>query len=130
MGLEQSRQSESTSFFSILTFHDSVEMFLKLAAEHKNVRAEKLSFIEYWDKLPQLTLKESMQSLNARRVNLKHKGIIPAKIEVEASRVHTTDFFTQNSHQIFGVEFKDDRTMRIMSIICNLGCMTGAIYIN
>jgi hypothetical protein len=46
-GLEQSKQSESISFFSILTFHDSIEMFLKLASEHKGVKSDKFSFIEY-----------------------------------------------------------------------------------
>jgi hypothetical protein len=107
IGLEQSKQSESISFFSILAFHDSVEMFLKLACEHKNIKSEKLSFIEYWDSLPHLTLKESMRNLNSRRVNLKHKGLIPAKIEIESSRVNATDFFEQNTKTTFDVEFSE-----------------------
>lgn len=107
IGLEQSKQTESISFFSILSFHDSIEMFLKLATEHKNIKADKFSFIEYWDRMPELTLKESMKSLNSRRVNLKHKGLVPAKIEIEASRVNTTDFFEQNTKTTFDIEFSD-----------------------
>jgi hypothetical protein len=107
IGLEQSKQSESISFFSILSFHDSIEMFLKLACEYKQIKSEKLSFIEYWDSLPHLTLKESMRNLNARRVNLKHRGLVLAKIEIEASRVNTTDFFEQNTKNTFGIDFRE-----------------------
>lgn len=48
-----------------------------------------------------------MNALNNRRVALKHKGIIPAKGEIEASRVNTTDFFTDNTKPIFGFEFSE-----------------------
>lgn len=106
-GLEQSQQSDSISFLSILSFHDSIEMFLKLACEYKQIKSEKFSFIEYWDHLPHLTLKESMRNLNARRVNLKHKGLVPAVIEVEASKINTIDFFEQNSKSTFGIEFSE-----------------------
>lgn len=106
-GLEQSKQSESISFFSILAFHDSIEMFLKLACEYKQIKSEKLSFIQFWDSLPHLTLKESMRNLNSRRVNLKHRGLIPAKIEIESSRVNTTDFFEQNTKTTFEIEFSE-----------------------
>ena len=40
IGFEQSKQTESISFFSILSFHDSIEMFLKLAAEHKDIKSD------------------------------------------------------------------------------------------
>nr|WP_315232411.1 hypothetical protein [uncultured Flavobacterium sp.] len=105
-GLEQSKQSESISFFSILTFHDSIEMFLKLASEHKGIKSDKFSFIVYWNHLP-LTLKESMNNLNSRRVNLKHRGLLPAKIEIETSRVNASDFFEQNTLSIFGLNFSE-----------------------
>ena len=35
IGAEQSRQLETIASFSILSLHDSIEMFLKLLAEHK-----------------------------------------------------------------------------------------------
>jgi hypothetical protein len=63
--------------------------------------------MDYWSKFPDLTLKESMRNLNARRVNLKHKGLLPAKSEIEISRVNTQDFFEQNTMPQFGIEFKD-----------------------
>ncbi len=105
IGLEQSKQVETVAAFSILSFHDSIEMFLKLLAEKKNVKSEKFSFLDYWTKIPTLTLKESMRNLNARRVNIKHKGILPSKTDIELSRVNTTDFFNQNVIEHFKIEF-------------------------
>jgi hypothetical protein len=102
IGVELSRQSELTSCFAILTFHDCIEMFLALSMEQRSH-----SFLQYWDQIPELRLKETMINLNNRRINLKHKGLIPAKIEVETSRVNSTDFFIQNTPIIFRMEFDE-----------------------
>lgn len=107
IGLEQSRQFETIASFSILSLHDSIEMFLKLLAEHKNHKSENFSFLDYWTNIPTLTLKESMRNLNARRVNIKHKGLLPSKADIEISRVNTTDFFEQNTITQFGIEWND-----------------------
>lgn len=105
VGLEQSRQFETVAAFSILTFHDSIEMFLKLVSEHLNIRSESASFLDYWTLIPNLSLKESMRHLNARRVNIKHKGLLPSKSDIEISRVNTIDFFDQNVKIQFGIDF-------------------------
>jgi hypothetical protein len=104
---KQSFEHESISVFSILSFHDCIEMFLKLSAEHKGVKSDKLNFMDYWTEIPELTIGESMRALNARRVNLKHKGLIPAKIEIETSRINTKDFLEQNTKTIFLLEFSE-----------------------
>ncbi len=106
-GVEQSKQTEPLSAFSILSFHDSIEMFLKLLSEVKNINSDKLNFIEYWGKIPTLTLKESMRNLNVRRVNFKHKGILPSKSDIEICRINTTDFFEQNTLPFFNLHFND-----------------------
>lgn len=107
MGIEQSKQSETIASFSILLLHDSIEMYLKLLAEHLNIKSEKFSFLDYWTSITTLTLKESMRNLNSRRVNIKHKGLLPSKADIEISRVNSTDFFEQNTFIHFGVEFSD-----------------------
>ncbi|QXP78808.1 MULTISPECIES: hypothetical protein [Winogradskyella] len=107
IGIGQSSQHENIAVFSILAFHDSIEMFLKLLAEHKGINASKFSFLDYWGKIPDLTLKESMRNLNARRVNIKHKGLLPAKSEIEISKVNAIDFFNQNTIKQFDIEFTD-----------------------
>lgn len=37
-------------------------------------------FMDYWNKIPELTLKESMRILKERRVNIKHKGLFLLRV--------------------------------------------------
>lgn len=106
-GIEQSKQTEPFASFSILSLHDSIEMFLKLLAEHINIKSDDFKFLDYWSCIPSLTLKESMRNLNARRVNIKHKGLLPSKADIEISRVNSTDFFEQNTSTQFGIDFNE-----------------------
>ena len=52
IGVQQSLRIKSVARFSILTFHDRAEMFRLLVAKNKGDNAEKLSFMEFWDKYP------------------------------------------------------------------------------
>lgn len=106
-GVQQSYMTDTVSCFSILSFHDSVEMFINLCAENHGLNPAKWSFLQYWDNINDLTMKEAMRRLNDRRRNLKHKGLIPGKIEIEASRVATTEFFNENSFKQFNIKFND-----------------------
>jgi hypothetical protein len=117
MGLVQSQQPESIAFACLLSFHDAIEIFLKLVAEKQNIKSDNFRFLEYWDKVPSLTMKESMGNLNLRRVNLKHKGILPAKQDLEISRVNVTDFFEQNTKQQFGIDFKE---ISLINLVTNV----------
>jgi hypothetical protein len=88
---------------------------LKLLAEKNNIKSDKFDFIEYWDKIPSLTLKESCRALNVRRVNLKHKGISPSKADIETARVNSTDFFEQNTITHFQIEFKEVSLLALLT---------------
>lgn len=112
MAVEQSRQPEPLGAASILTFHDSVELFLQLACEHLNVETKKnLGFMEYWDLLApkladdKLTQKVPMRRLNDTRVSLKHHGTLPSTLTIEGSRASVTNFFEENTPLVFGIEF-------------------------
>jgi hypothetical protein len=107
IGIEQTKQFEPIAAFSILSFHDSIEMFLKLLAEHNDIKTDKFNFLDYWTEFPNLTLKESMRNLNARRVNIKHKGLLPSKSDIEVSKVNTNDFFEQNVLTQFGLNYNE-----------------------
>lgn len=107
LGIQQSIKVETLGGFSVLAFHDCAEMFLLLIAENKGDNCDKWSFMEYWNKYPELTLKESMRNLKDRRVNIKHKGYFPSKTDIEISRVTITDFLEQNTPIQFGIDFKD-----------------------
>ncbi len=106
-GVQQSRYTGHSSSFSILSFHDSVEMFLKYLCQLKDVNCSNLNFMEYWVKFPGLTLKEAMRSLNQQRVNLKHKGILVSELEIDFCLVNTTEFFKQNTKPFFGVDWTE-----------------------
>ncbi len=103
-GTELSKRSGLVAGFSILSFHDAVEMFLKLVAEKKNIKSQQ-KFTQYFEKIPELTLQEPMSTLNKMRVNLKHHGIMPDKEGVSECRMICKEFFEENCPGFFNVEF-------------------------
>jgi hypothetical protein len=50
-GVEQSSKSEPLCNVAVLSFHDSIELFLQLACEHLNINASGANFMGYFDKL-------------------------------------------------------------------------------
>ena len=114
VAIGQSRQPEPLAAASILTFHDSIELFLQLACEHLNADTkERTQFKQYWEILKPkvsdsgLAQKESMKRLNKARVGLKHHGILPTKLDVEAYRASVRNFFEDNTPLVFGIELEN-----------------------
>ena len=105
IGVQQSEFPDPASSFSILSFHDSIEMFLKLAAENLNINSDNFNFMSYRESIKTLTLKESCRSLNARRVNIKHKGLLPSRSDIDHSRITTEEFLKENTIIQFNIEF-------------------------
>jgi hypothetical protein len=122
VGLAQSYQPEPLCGASILSFHDSVELFLQLSLERLNISTgnKELSFMDYWDTIDKelknttLSQKEGMKKLNRVRVNLKHHGIVPSKLDIESCRFNTSAFFNENCLTIFGVNFDDISLLNII----------------
>lgn len=108
IGLEQSYLSEPMNGFCLLSFHDSVEMFMKLCADYKGEKVKRDSnFMDYFKFLPDLTMDAQMQNLNNKRVALKHYGSLPSKLDVEISRANATEFLKTNTLKIFDVSFEE-----------------------
>lgn len=111
VGMEQSNQPEPLNTLSLLSFHDAAELFLHLAAEHHDVAKNTQWFMEYWDIInqkiqpDQITQKDSMRRLNKARVQLKHYGIAPSKLDMEVFRVNVTNFFQENTPKLFDRNF-------------------------
>lgn len=107
-GVEMSKQAETISGFSILSFHDSIEMFLILAAEDRGIKKYKtFSFMQFWDNIPELTMRNQIEALKDRRVAIKHRCQFPSKQDIEISRINTLDFFIENTFKIFNLNFSD-----------------------
>lgn len=110
---EQSRSAELLAAASILMFHDAVEMFLQISAEHLDAGSSQPSFMDYWHILSpklggkSLPQKESMRRLNKARVSLKHNGTLPSRLDTEAFRAAATSFFAEASPIIFEISFED-----------------------
>lgn len=115
VGVRQSYDSEPMNGFCLLSFHDSVEMFMKLCAEIKGVKVDRsTNFGDYFNKLADLQCQVTMTNLNNKRVALKHHGSLPSKLDVEISRVNVTDFFVLNTPVFFGATFEEISLMPLI----------------
>jgi hypothetical protein len=115
-GVEQAARPEPLSLFSLLTFHDSVELFLVLAADYLGVQLPQRDpgFLDYWHLLRRtnefpagvnLTGKGRMDRLNRNRNALKHAGAFPSRSAIDDALASTTSFFEDNTQPVFGVAF-------------------------
>lgn len=126
LGDQQSQLPETIAYSSVLSFHDSIDLFNQLAAEYqgktdsdkKIVTGSKrtnLFMMEYFDLIPILDLKPSVKKINDRRNSLKHNGQIPAKIDIDESRVIANLFFEQNTPRIFGIDYNEVSLVQLIS---------------
>nr|WSW65171.1 hypothetical protein OG461_02610 [Streptomyces sp. NBC_00995] len=107
-GVEQSRQPAPLRSRAITSFHDAVENFIGLAAQHLGVDLKRnAEFLSYWEAIKpvyELPKKDQMKRLNDARVALKHNGTFPSAHQIEQARGTVADFFTTVTPKIFGVE--------------------------
>lgn len=118
LGLEQSRKAEPYCWVSILTLHDTVELFLELAAEYLGVskKLKTLRFENYWDNINpilknngknELTQRITMEKLNGSRVAFKYHGNPPSIEIINNSRVNVTNFLEENTSIVFDIKFSE-----------------------
>lgn len=107
-GIQQSMQGEAVAGFSLLSLHDSVEIFLFLVAENNNVKEfRKLNFLDFWQKIPSLTMQGSMSVVNNIRVAIKHRGQMPSKSDINDCITRVSDFLKENIKKQFNLSFED-----------------------
>jgi hypothetical protein len=114
--LKQAAQPQPLNALSILMLHDSAELFLELAAEHKDCATDPrniMPFMSYWGllepKLPAkgLTQRMAMDRLNRARISLKHHGHLPHESTIEQSRRAVSTFFDENTPLVFDLQFAE-----------------------
>ncbi|MBD0675487.1 hypothetical protein [Streptomyces sp. CBMA156] len=113
-GVEQSRQPQIMATTSVLSFHDAVELFLILCAEHLDVGVKtQINFADFWgkigEKLPEgkeLPSKKAMERMSKIRGHLKHSGVIPSADSIDQVRADVTTFFTDATLLVFGGDFQ------------------------
>ncbi|MCL3998095.1 hypothetical protein [Streptomyces lavenduligriseus] len=107
-GIEQSRQPAPLRSRAITSFHDAVENFIGLVAQHLGAELKKnTEFLGYWEAVKpfELPKKEQMKRLNDARVALKHNGTFPSEHQIEQARETLADFFATVTPKVFGVDF-------------------------
>lgn len=108
---------------SVLTFHDSADLFMQLVAETLKVAKAKQNvylmdhFSAIEAKLGNATsYSASIGRLNTARNAIKHGGIHPAHHEIEGFRASVTNLFEDYSLLVFGVQFG---AMSMVSLVAN-----------
>lgn len=132
MGERQARQPEPLAALAVLTFHDSIELFLHLAAEHVDAQRGQLGknrmlkFEEYFGIINEaMSRNEAMSAdrlvhqaaitrLNDARIALKHHGTPTARHAVEQLGAEVTRFFEDNTPLVFGIEY---RTISMVNLV-------------
>jgi hypothetical protein len=114
-GIEQYRQPRPLSAASILTFHDTTELFLILAADHMQAGpvSRDSSLLQYWTVLRprrgftgvELSGQHGIARLISVRNDLKHLGALPSAEAVDDARSSVTGFLEDNTPKVFGLEF-------------------------
>ncbi|MEG8280409.1 hypothetical protein [Streptomyces sp. AHA2] len=116
-GIEQSLLPEPLSFTSVLTFHDAVELFLIVTAEHLGaVVKDRDPFIKRFfeglhpSNFPggvELQGQYGIKRLNDLRNGFKHTAGFPGTNVIADVKADTAHFFLENTPRIFGFAFDD-----------------------
>ncbi|MGW2707291.1 hypothetical protein [Streptomyces sp. NPDC001340] len=116
-GIEQSLLPEPLSFTSVLTFHDAVEMFLIVTAEHLGaVVKDREPFIKrFFEGLHpsnfaggvELQGQYGIKRLNDLRNGFKHTAGFPGPVAIADAKADTAHFFEENTPRVFGLAFDD-----------------------
>ncbi|ELP65939.1 hypothetical protein STRTUCAR8_01786 [Streptomyces turgidiscabies Car8] len=116
-GIEQSLLPEPLSFTSVLTFHDAVEMFLIVTAEHLGaVVKDRDPFIKrFFEGLHpsnfadgvELQGQYGIKRLNDLRNGFKHTAGFPGPVAITDVKADTAHFFEENTPRVFGLAFDD-----------------------
>jgi hypothetical protein len=116
-GIAQSRQPEPMSFACVLAFHDAIELFLMLAAEHLGLHVDdkKPFMVRYFEnlhpnKLPggiEFAGKNGVKRITDLRNGFKHANTWPGRTGIEQSLVDTSAFFEVNTPKVFGIAYDE-----------------------
>ena len=110
-GLEQARRPQPLAATALLSFHDAVEMFLLLTAEHLGVDLNRnTTFDGYWTQIAaqaslQLPSRNAMRRMDNSRVNFKHHGSLPSTTDLDQFRADVTTFLADATQAVFAADF-------------------------
>ncbi|RZB32490.1 MAG: hypothetical protein AEth_00501 [Candidatus Argoarchaeum ethanivorans] len=111
-GNQESVNSEPLSFIALLHYHDALELSFDLVLEDKGINTKDLGFMQYFERVNgwlrnngknEISLKPSLVRLKNRRVNLKHGGLFPSKMDIEESKFTANNTFEEICKNVYGL---------------------------
>lgn len=115
-GNQEAQHSEPLSSVAILNYHDALELAFDLILEDKEINSKKLSFMEYFDKTnewlknngkTEIGLRPSLEKLKNLRVNIKHKGLFPSKMDIQESEFTVKALFEELCKNVYDLNVDD-----------------------
>lgn len=112
----ESEGPDPLSSTCVLNYHDALEFVFDLVLTDKGINNNNLSFMQYFDKINEwlknngkieISMRPSLAKLKDRRVNLKHKGLFPSKIDIEESKVIANSLFEELCKKVYELDVKD-----------------------
>jgi len=113
-GIDQSRQPEPLNVTSVLSLHDSAELFLQLTTDNCGISLPRfVHFMDYWKKLDpavqpagvKLSGERAMTRLNDLRNAFKHHGTLPSISAIQQACSDVRTFLEDNTQTVFGIAF-------------------------
>lgn len=123
-GNTESTSSEPLSSIAILNYHDALELSFLSILEDMGINPNGLSFMGRYKKVnealktkgkEQLGLEPSLEKLKDRRKNLKHKGLIPSKTDIEESKFTTNTLFAEICIKAYNLNPNDISLIELVS---------------
>jgi hypothetical protein len=113
-GIDQSHQPEPLNVSSVLTLHDTAELFLQVIAEYRGINLPRfVQFPEYWKLLDParnpngvaLSGERPMTRLNDLRTAFKHYGTLPSAAAIAQACADVRAFLEANTLTVLGMPF-------------------------
>lgn len=117
-GVQQAQRSMPMASMSVLTFHDSIELFLYTGAEQVNTKPDS-NILSCFNNIEQKTGDDlygqaGIKRLREARAGLKHFANRPDEREIESFRVTAQSFFEENTPKIFGIDYSDIEIFQVI----------------
>jgi hypothetical protein len=114
-GEKQAKLAGEISSFSLLQFHDAIEMLLILCSEVLNKKPSQ-NLLDYW-KVLELSDEVPIQKLSRRRRELKHYAALLPQMEVDEAKMATHSFLKTTTFHLLQEDFD---TVSLIDLIGNI----------
>jgi hypothetical protein len=116
--VQQTNRPMPMASISVLMFHDAVELFLYIAAEELDTKANS-NILDSWNNIEQKSGKDlyghsGIKRMKEARVGLKHFANRPDKRDIESFRAVVESFFDENTPKIFGIDYSDIKLAQLV----------------